>query len=64
MLSCCSAIEIHHQDLFVFFLFCRFFLVIASLVLTVLSTVETRDKKYELILQTPILVVVSVVNFH
>ena len=41
---------------------CRFFLVIASLVLTVLSTVETRDKNYEQILQTPILAVVSVAN--
>lgn len=37
--------------------------MIASLVLTVLSTVETRDKNYEQILQTPILAVVSVANF-
>ncbi|KAL9963210.1 hypothetical protein ACROYT_G032388 [Oculina patagonica] len=34
-----------------------FFLVIASLVLTVLSTVHTEDRNYEEILQTPILAV-------
>ena len=35
--------------------------MIASLVLTVLSTVHTKDKNFEVILYTPILAVVSLV---
>ena len=41
------------------FLVCRFILVIVSLILTVLSTVQTEDKNFQDILHVPVLVVVS-----
>ena len=42
-----------------FFFFFRFLLVILSLILTVLSTVDAEDMNFEVILHIPILVVVS-----
>ncbi|CAH3197119.1 unnamed protein product, partial [Porites evermanni] len=42
---------------FLIFLVCRFILVIVSLILTVLSTVQTEDKNFQDILHVPVLVV-------
>ena len=44
---------------FLIFLVRRFILVIVSLILTVLSTVQTEDKNFQDILHVPVLVVVS-----
>ena len=47
------------SDPFLIFLVCRFILVIVSLILTVLSTVQTEEKNFQDILHVPVLVVVS-----
>lgn len=60
----CSHIDTNFVNLFLsnpflIFLVCRFILVIVSLILTVLSTVQTEEKNFQDILHVPVLVVVS-----